>query len=154
MEDPIQVLVFIGCTCLVGIITYLKCRSKPRSSDDCKEYFLAGGNLSWIVVAGSIIMTNISAEQIVGMNGAQTLLIAWWEIAAAIGIFILAKWLIPIYYQYNCVTTTELLQHKYQDKSIRALVSILFLLGYIFILLPVVLYTGSLFMQSICFMSS
>ena len=148
MEQTIQLIIFFGLTSLVGIITYLKCRKITRDSSDSKDYFLAGGGLSWVVVAGSLMMTNISAEQIVGMNGAQTLLVAWWEIAAAIGLIILAKWLIPIYYKYNCTTTTELLERKYQDKGIRAMVSILFMLGYAFILLPVVLYTGSLFMKS------
>ncbi|MFT5788749.1 MAG: SSS family solute:Na+ symporter [Shewanella sp.] len=148
MEQVIQLVIFFGLTALVGLITYLKCRKIVRDSSDSKDYFLAGGGLSWFVVAGSLMMTNISAEQIVGMNGAQTLLIAWWEIAAAIGLIILAKWLIPIYYKYNCTTTTELLERKYNDKGIRAMVSVLFMLGYAFILLPVVLYTGSLFMKS------
>lgn len=148
MEQTIQVAIFVALTTLVALITYLKCRKVTRDANDSRDYFLAGGGLSWIVVAGSLMMTNISAEQIVGMNGAQTLLVAWWEIAAAIGLIILAKWLIPIYYRYNCTTTTELLERKYQDKGIRAMVSLLFMLGYAFILLPVVLYTGSLFMKS------
>ena len=144
----IQFLVFFALTAGVGLLTYLKCRHVKRDANDSKDYFLAGGGLSWFVVAGSILLTNISAEQIVGMNGAQTLLVAWWEIAAAIGLVILAKYLIPIYYKYNCTTTTELLEHKYKDKGIRAMVSGLFMFGYMFILLPVVLYTGSLFMKS------
>lgn len=148
MDTLIQLSIFFGLTALVGLITYLKCRHVSRDVNDSRDYFLAGGGLSWVVVAGSLMMTNISAEQIVGMNGAQTLLVAWWEIAAAIGLIILAKWLIPIYYQYNCTTTTELLERKYNDKGIRAMVSVLFMLGYAFILLPVVLYTGSLFMKS------
>jgi SSS family solute:Na+ symporter len=148
MEHVIQLVIFFGLTSLVGLITYLKCRKIVRDTSDSKDYFLAGGGLSWVVVAGSLMMTNISAEQIVGMNGAQALLVAWWEISAAVGLIILAKWLIPIYYQYNCTTTTELLERKYNDKGIRAMVSVLFMLGYAFILLPVVLYTGSLFMKS------
>ncbi|MBM7071427.1 solute:sodium symporter family transporter [Shewanella sp. 202IG2-18] len=148
MDTVIQLSIFILLTALVAIVTYVKCKHAPRSKSDSKEYFLAGGGLSWVFIAGSLVMTNISAEQIVGMNGAQTLLVAWWEIGAAIGIIILAKWLIPIYYKYNCTTTTELLERKYNDKGIRAMVSVFFMLGYAFILLPVVLYTGSLFMKS------
>ncbi len=144
----IQLSIFVLLTATVATVTYLKCKKAPRNKNDSKEYFLAGGGLSWVFIAGSLVMTNISAEQIVGMNGAQTLLVAWWEIGAALGIIILAKWLIPIYYKYNCTTTTELLERKYNDKGIRAMVSILFMLGYAFILLPVVLYTGSLFMKS------
>ena len=148
MDTTIQLSIFILLTSLVAIVTYYKCKQSPRDKSDTKEYFLAGGGLSWVFIAGSLVMTNISAEQIVGMNGAQTLLVAWWEIGAALGILILAKWLIPIYYKYKCTTTTELLERKYNDKGIRAMVSVLFMLGYAFILLPVVLYTGSLFMKS------
>ena len=50
-------------------------------------------------------MTNISAEQIVGMNGVQKIIIAWWEIFAALGLIILARYLIPIYFKYQCTTT-------------------------------------------------
>lgn len=146
--DLLQISVFVFLTALVGLITYLKCRHVKRDPNDAKEYFLAGGKLSWPVIAGSILLTNISAEQIVGMNGAQSLLVAWWELGAAVGLIILARWLLPMYYRYQCTTTTELLEKRFNDKGIRTLVSLLFLLGYLFILLPVVLYTGSLFMKS------
>lgn len=146
--DFVQFGVFLLLTCLVGLMTYRKCRGSARNANSSKEYFLAGRGLSWVYVAGSIMLTNISTEQIVGMNGAQSLLVAWWELAAAFGLIILAKWLVPLYYKYDCTTTTELLEKRYNDKALRATVSILFLLGYLFILLPTVLYTGSLFMKS------
>ncbi|AWL11062.1 Sodium/glucose cotransporter [Saliniradius amylolyticus] len=147
-DNLIQVTIFLLLTAAVGAVTYVKCRGHKRDANDSREYFLAGGNLPWTYVAGSILLTNISAEQIVGMNGAQSLLVAWWEIGAAFGLLILAWVLIPLYYKYKCTTTTELLEHRYQNAGIRTLVSALFLFGYMFILLPVVLYTGSLFMQS------
>lgn len=146
--DFVQFGVFLLLTSLVGLMTYRKCRGSARNANSNKEYFLAGGGLSWVYVAGSIMLTNISTEQIVGMNGAQSLLVAWWELAAAFGLIILAKWLVPLYYKYDCTTTTELLEKRYNDKALRATVSVLFLLGYLFILLPTVLYTGSLFMKS------
>ncbi len=144
-----QFAVFICLTILIATITWWKCRQLGHSADNGKDYFLAGGSLSWPFIAGSLVMTNISAEQIVGMNGAQTLLVAWWEIGAAIGLIILAHVLIPLYYKYNCTTTTELLEHRLRDRSIRLFVSALFMLGYLFILLPMVLYTGSVFMKAV-----
>lgn len=143
-----QAAVFFSLTALVALITYIKCRQSPQKGSEAREYFLAGGSLSWVYVAGSLVMTNISAEQIVGMNGVQKLLIAWWEIFAAVGLIILAKYMIPIYFENNCTTTPELLEKKYHDKGLRSLVSSFFLLGYLFILLPTILYTGSLFMVS------
>lgn len=146
--DILQLVIFLGLTGLVAVLTYIKCRGAEHSASESRDYFLAGGKLSWPYVAGSILLTNLSAEQIVGMNGAQSLLAAWWELGAMVGLLVLARFLIPLYYRYQCTTTTELLEHRFGDSGIRAVVSGLFLLGYMFILLPVVLYTGSVFMKS------
>ena len=146
--EPIQIGVFLFITGLIAFVTYWKCKDQPRSSDSNREYFLAGGGLSWIFIAGSITLTNLSTDQLVGMNGSQMMLLALWELSAVVGLFILATVFVPIYYKYNCTTTTELLEKRYNDKHIRATISVLFLLGNIFIFLPAVLYSGSLFMNS------
>ncbi|MEM9938716.1 MAG: SLC5 family protein [Pseudomonadota bacterium] len=145
----LQIAIFVGITALIGFLTYLGCRNAPsgdRGSD--KDYFLANGGLSWYFVAGSITLTNLSTDQLVGMNGNQMLLLAWWELAAVVGLLVLAFVFLPIYYRHNCTTTTELLQRKYDNKHIRALISLLFLLGNLFIFLPAILYGGSLFLKS------
>ena len=144
----LQLLVFVALTGFVAAATWWKCRHSTHSADASKDYFLAGGSLAWPFIAGSLLLTNISAEQLVGMNGAQMLLVAWWEFGAAAGLLVLAHVLIPMYYKYGCTTTTELLERRLNDGGVRAAVSVLFLLGYLFILLPVVLYTGSVFMKS------
>ena len=149
MVNPVQALVFIAITALIGLATYLHCRN-ANSGDKSSghDYFLANGGLAWYFVAGSITLTNLSTDQLVGMNGNQMLLLAWWEFAAVAGLFILAFVFLPIYYRNNCTTTTELLQKKYGDKHIRALISVLFLFGNLFIFLPAILYGGSLFLLS------
>ena len=145
----IQLIVFFGIAGAIALLTYLKCRKTgDRSSDSNKEYFLASGGLSWFFVAGSITLTNLSTDQLVGMNGNQMLLLAWWELAAVVGLIVLAVVFLPIYYRYNCTTTTELLERRYGSKHIRATIATLFLLGNVFIYLPIMLYTGSLFMKS------
>lgn len=144
----IQAAVFVGLTAMVALLTWWRCRHALHSSDRSRDFFLAGGGLSWPFVAGSLLLTNISAEQIVGMNGAQMWLVAWWEFGAAAGLLVLAHVLVPMYYRYDCTTTTELLEKRLGDPGLRQLVSLLFLLGYMFILLPVVLYTGAVFMKS------
>lgn len=148
-DNMIQVFVFIFVTAAIGLMTYLKCRGSNRlKTNQNKEYFLAGGGLSWMFVAGSITLTNLSTDQLVGMNGNQMALLAWWEFAAVIGLVILAKVFIPVYYRYNCTTTTELLEKRYNNKHIRAVIGGLFLLGNAFIYMPAVIYSGSLFMQT------
>lgn len=144
----VQMGIFLGLTLLVAVTTYWRCRRAEHSDDAAREYFLAGGKLSWPFIAGSLLLTNISAEQIVGMNGAQQMLVAWWEFGAAAGLLVLAWVLVPLYYKHNCTTTTELLERRSGDAGVRTAVSLLFLLGYFFILLPVVLYTGSVFMKA------
>lgn len=144
-----QVLVFLGLSAAIALATWWFCRDQVgRGTGESAEsdYFLAGGGLKWYFVAGSITLTNLSTDQLVGMNGAQMALLAWWELAAVVGLMMLAFVFIPVYYKYNCTTTTELLERRYNNKHIRALISILFLLGNIFIFLPAILYGGSLFM--------
>lgn len=156
MGGLVQWAVFIGLTALVAGVTWWKCRHAVHSGDAARDYFLAGGGLAWPFVAGSLLLTNISAEQIVGMNGAQAWLVAWWEFGAAFGLLVLAHVLIPLYYRYQCTTTTELLEKRLGagGGGVRSVVSVLFLLGYMFILLPVVLYTGSVFVKAMFALSA
>jgi len=143
-----QIIVFVALTALIAFTTYWFCRGARQSYDGEKEYFLAGGGLKWYFVAGSITLTNLSTDQLVGMNGNQMALLAWWELAAVVGLMMLCFIFIPVYYKYNCTTTTELLEKRYDNKHIRALISVLFLLGNVFIFLPAILYGGSQFMIS------
>lgn len=144
-----QGFIFVAITAAIGLATYLKCRT-PRTSgsDSNKDYFLAGGSLNWVFIAGSITLTNLSTDQFVGMNGGQMLLLAWWELSAVAGLVLLAYVFVPLYYKYQCTTTTELLEKKLGGSGLRALISCLFLIGGLFIYLPITLYTGALFMVS------
>ena len=146
--NAIQLGVFFAVTLGIAFLTWWKIRGAQRSKNRAEDFFLAGGHLSWPFIAGSLLLTNISAEQIVGMNGAQNLLQVWWEFGAVVGLLVLAKVLVPMYYKYKCTTTTELLERRMNDAALRRAVSLLFLMGYLFILLPMVLYTGARFMKS------
>ena len=151
--SQLQIAIFVTITAFIAALTYLKCRrAKPQGAQtveaDNREVFLAGGGLTWFFVAGSITLTNLSTDQLVGMNGNQMLLLAWWELAAVCGLLILGKVFLPVYYRYRCTTTTELLERRYQDHRIRTLISLLFLAGSVGISMPAMLYSGSLFMQS------
>lgn len=143
-----QVLVFLGLTGLIAFATWWACRGTRSGVTGEQDYFLAGGSLKWYFVAGSITLTNLSTDQLVGMNGNQMALLVWWELAAVVGLLMLTFIFIPVYYKYNCTTTTELLERRYNNKHIRALISVLFLLGNVIIFLPAILYGGSQFMIS------
>jgi SSS family solute:Na+ symporter len=144
----IQLSVFLGLTALVALATWLHCRKASRSTDNARDYFLAGGGLNWVFIGGTITLTNISTDTFIGMSGSQTLNIVWWEISGAVGLVLLAKIFLPIYYRYNCTTVTELLERRYNNKHIRATVALVFLIGNIFLFLPAMLYTSGLVMKS------
>ena len=144
----IQLSVFLGLNALVGIVTLLHCRKAVRSTDDTKEYFLANSGLTWVFIAGSITLTNLNTDTLVGMNGGQMLLLALWELSAVVGLILLAKIFVPIYYKYHCTTVTELLERRYHNKHIRATVATIFLLGDVLIFLPIMLYTSSLVIKT------
>jgi SSS family solute:Na+ symporter len=145
----VQLLVFLSLTAAVGVVTWWQCRRVVRSGDEVRDQFLAGGNLGWIFIAGSLTLTNISTDTLVGWNGNQMLLVVCWELAGIPGLILLAKVFVPLYYKYRCTTVTELLERRYDNKHIRATVGTIFLLGNVLIFLPAMLYTSSLLMKSL-----
>ncbi len=148
-ETIVQATVFFLLTGFIGFLTWLYCRApRPRSADSNRDYFLAGGSLRWYFIAGSITLTNLSTDQLVGMNGNQMLLIAWWELAAVAGLILLAYVFLPLYYKYQCTTTTELLEKKLGGGALRAVISVMFMLSGLLIYLPIMLYTGALFLKT------
>jgi SSS family solute:Na+ symporter len=144
----VQILVFFALTGLVAFLTWRHCRNATKAQSDTKEYFLANSGLNWVLIAGSITLTNINTDTMVGWNGNQMLLITWWELSAVVGLVFLAKVFVPIYYKYKCTTVTELLERRYDNKSIRVTVATIFLLGDVLIFMPIMLYTSSLLIKT------
>lgn len=139
-----QFLTFIGFTALVAIIAYLKTRNTEESSSD--GYFLGGRSLTAGVIAGSLLLTNLSTEQIVGLNGSayqSGLSVMVWETLAAIAMIVTAIFLLPRYLKGGLTTVPGFLAKRF-DVTTKTLTSVLFLTGYVVVLLPVILYSGSL----------
>ena len=139
-----QFLTFIGFTALVAIISYYKTRNTEESSSD--GYFLGGRSLTAGVIAGSLLLTNLSTEQIVGLNGASYasgLSVMVWETLAAIAMVVTAMFLLPRYLKGGLTTVPGFLAKRF-DVTTKTLTSVLFLTGYVVVLLPVILYSGSL----------
>ena len=139
-----QFLTFIGFTALVAIISYYKTRNTEESSSD--GYFLGGRSLTAGVIAGSLLLTNLSTEQIVGLNGAayqSGLSVMVWETLAAIAMVVTAMFLLPRYLKGGLTTVPGFLAKRF-DVTTKTLTSGLFLTGYVVVLLPVILYSGSL----------
>jgi len=139
-----QIITFLGFTILVAVIAYLKTRNTEESSSD--GYFLGGRSLTAGVIAGSLLLTNLSTEQIVGLNGAayeSGLSVMVWETLAAIAMVVTAMFLLPRYLKGGLTTVPGFLAKRF-DVTTKTLTSVLFLSGYVVVLLPVILYSGSL----------
>ncbi len=142
-----QIAVCLAVTLAIALVTWLTLRRAGHDGSR-KDVYLAGGKLSWPFVAGAITLTNLSTEQLVGMNGNQMLLLAWWEISGFVGLLILAFVFVPIYYRAGVTTVTELLEQRYGGGGIRTLVSAIFLFGMVLIYLPAGVFSGALFLKT------
>ena len=131
----------------VAFFTYRIVHRMKKSDNATEEYFTGGRALAWPVVAGSLLLTNLSTEQLVGLNGAvfgdKALVGIAWEALAAFAMIATALIFLPRYLASGFTTTPAFLEKRF-DKTTRSMVSGLFLFGYVTVLLPVVLYTGSL----------
>jgi len=135
---------FLGFTLLVAIIAYIATRKTDEESSD--GYFLGGRSLSAGVIAGSLLLTNLSTEQIVGLNGqayTEGILVMAWETLAALAMVLTAIFLLPRYLKGGLTTVPQFLQERY-DTATKTITSALFLTGYVVVLLPIILYSGSL----------
>lgn len=128
---------------LVAWFSYLKTRGEVN---DSTGYFLAGRGLTGMFIAGSLLLTNLSAEQLVGLNGAsygKNMTNMAWEVTAAFAITIMALYLLPKYLGGAFTTLPEFLSTRY-DEGVRRYTVILFMLGYILVTIPSTLYSGAL----------
>ena len=145
--NTISIITFIIATGAVAFFTYRIVVGMKKSDNITEEYFTGGRALAWPMVAGSLLLTNLSTEQLVGLNGSvfgdKALVGLAWEALAAFAMIATALVFLPRYLASGFTTTPAFLEKRF-DKTTRSMVSGLFLFGYVTVLLPVVLYTGSL----------
>ncbi len=139
----LAILSFIGFTALVAIVAWYSTRSTNESTAD--GYYLGGRSLGALTIAGSLLLTNLSAEQIVGLNGqafSEGILVMAWETLAAIAMIITAVWFLPKYMKKGITTIPEFIEGRF-DENTKAILSVLFLIAFGIVLLPTILYAGS-----------
>lgn len=140
---------FVGFTLLVAVLSWYKLRKENLQSKE--GYFLGGRTLTGGVIAGSMLLTNISTEHLIGMNGSaykNGMIIIAWEVTSAIALVIAALYFLPIYLRMGLATIPQYLAVRY-DETTKTIVSILLMLSFVFTLLPIVLYTGAINLESI-----
>ncbi|MBO9571550.1 MAG: sodium/solute symporter [Chitinophagaceae bacterium] len=126
-----------------GYWIYLK---KKKATTDTKDFFLAEGSLTWWAIGASLIASNISAEQFIGMSGEGFFVgtaVAAYEWIAALALVIIAIWFIPIYLKNKIYTMPQFLKTRYNE-TVALIMAIFWLFLYVFVNLTSILYLGAI----------
>jgi len=147
--DTAVFLVYFVAISAYGIWIY---RSKKRSSGKAThDFFLAEGSLTWWAIGASLIASNISAEQFIGMSGAGFrigMAIAVYELMAAATLVIVAVFFMPVYLKNRIYTMPQFLEQRY-GPAVAATMAVFWLGLYVGVNLTAILYLGALAISSI-----
>jgi len=138
-------IVFIVYFVIVAGYGYSIYRKRKKNEHDAKAFFLAEGTLTWWAIGASLIASNISAEQFIGMSGEGFFLgiaVAAYEWIAAIALIIVAVWFIPVYLKNHIYTMPQFLKTRYNE-SVALIMAIFWLFLYVFVNLTSILYLGA-----------
>ncbi len=137
-------LSFLAFTLFAAFLTFMITRRDEKSSSD--GFFLGGRSLTFPIIAGSLLLTNLSTEQMVGLNGAafkDGLSVMAWEVVAVIALVLMALFFLPRFLKTGITTVPQFLENRF-DKSTQTLANSIFLAAYAFLLIPIILYSGAM----------
>ncbi len=146
--DYLVFLIYFVIVASYGLWIYRKKKSINR---DSKDYFLAEGSLTWWAIGASLIASNISAEQFIGMSGSGFqlgLAIATYEWMAAATLIVVAVFFIPVYLKNKIFTMPQFLSQRYNE-TVAMIMAVFWLLLYIVVNLTSILFLGALAVSSI-----
>ena len=145
----IDITIFIGYILLmVGFGIWL---SKKDGNESSKDYFLASGALPWWAVGGSLIASNISTEQILGMNGSgyvMGLAIGAYELLAAVTLLVVAKFFLPIFIRNGIYTMPQFLEKRFNG-TVRTIMAFFWVALFLFVNITSIFYLGGLAIETI-----
>jgi len=145
-------LVFLFYFIVVAGYGYWVYRRKKKATVSAShDYFLAEGSLTWWAIGASLIASNISAEQFIGMSGSgfkMGLAIATYEWMAAATLIIVAIFFIPVYLKNKIYTMPQFLHQRYNG-TVAMIMAVFWLLLYVVVNLTSILYLGALAINSI-----
>ncbi|MBO6575200.1 MAG: sodium/sugar symporter [Rhodothermales bacterium] len=149
--STLDYVVFAGYAALIVFLGLWVSREEKGHDKDASDYFLASKSLPWWAIGASLIASNISAEQFIGMSGSGFrlgLAIATYEWMAAVTLLIVAYFFLPIYLKKGIFTMPQFLEVRF-DARVRTILAVFWLLVYVFVNLTSVLYLGALAMEGI-----
>jgi SSS family solute:Na+ symporter len=135
---------FFGFTLGVALVTWFATRRYQVTATP-EGYFLGGRSLGAWVIAGSLLLTNLSTEHLIGLNGdafQHTIAVTAWETTAALAMVLTALVFLPRYLRAGLTTIPDFLESRF-DRTTRVIMSLLFLVSYAIAILPVVLLFGA-----------
>ena len=144
------IVFFLYFTIIAGYGFWIYTRKKKEQTSS-NDYFLAEGSLTWWAIGASLIASNISAEQFIGMSGSgfkMGLAIATYEWMAAITLVIVAVFFMPVYLK-NKISTMPQYLHKRYNGNVAMIMAVFWLLLYVLVNLTSILYLGALAVSSI-----
>ena len=135
---------------ITGYGYWIYSRKKNKEVSGSHDFFLAEGSLTWWAIGASLIASNISAEQFIGMSGQGFqvgIAVAAYEWVAAIALIIVAVWFIPVYLKNKIYTMPQFLQTRYNE-TVSLIMAVFWLFLYIFVNLTSILYLGAIAISS------
>src|ERR1044072_5140845 len=147
----VDYVIFIIYFLIVSSYGYWIYRRKKKARTDTKDFFLAEGSLTWWAIGASLIASNISAEQFIGMSGngfSVGVAVAAYEWIAAIALIIVAVWFMPVYLKNKIFTMPQFLKTRYNE-TVSLIMAIFWLFLYIFVNLTSILFLGALAINSL-----
>lgn len=145
MELQEVVTTLLTCVFFMGLVAWISWQKTKGVVDSKDGYFLAGRGLTGTFIAGSMLLTNLSAEQLIGLNGSAygyNMSAMAWEVTAGFATIIMAMIFLPRYLAGAFSTLPEFLKGRFDD-TVRRMTVVLFMVGYGLITIPSVLYAGS-----------
>jgi SSS family solute:Na+ symporter len=126
-------------------------KRKQKETLNSQDYFLAEGSLTWWAIGASLIASNISAEQFIGMSGSgfkMGLAIATYEWMSAAVLILVAVFFMPVYLKNKISTMPQYLKKRYNGQ-VAMIMAVFWLMLYVFVNLTAILYLGALAISSI-----
>jgi SSS family solute:Na+ symporter len=134
---------FFLFTAAAAFLTWVITRKDEKGSSE--GFFLGGRSLTFPIIAGSLLLTNLSTEQMVGLNGAaftDGLSVMAWEVVAVIALVIMAMFFLPRFLKTGITTVPQFLELRY-DRGTQTIANLIFLSAYALLLIPIILYSGA-----------
>lgn len=148
--NVLSIIIFITMVLVISYYSYRK-TSATVDVNSSEGFFMGGRTMTTLPLAGTIIMANISTEQIIGQNGQSYVAgmeVMAWEVTSGIAIIALALVFLPRYMKYGIDTIPDFFELRY-DTTTKRIMSALFIFHYAFAFLPVILYSGALVFNNV-----